>query len=451
MKFPIGGTARELLSGVRRFRAGIGEIPVPTVTVWMREDGLKQGETVFLRSLRLFAPKAPKCGAFNFVIIFRGQQREETVARFSKKDTGYMRRALELARQAEGRTNPNPMVGAVIVSPTGEIVGEGWHHRAGEPHAEVNALAQAGAAAAGATMFVTLEPCSHHGRTPPCTEAVIAAGLKRVVIAVEDPNPQVAGQGRKRIKAAGIKTQVGLLEEEARRMNEVFFRHIISDMPFVTVKYAMSLDGKIAAASGDSRWISGEESRRRVHELRDRSDAVLLGIGSVLADDPLLNTRLEGETAPRHPLRVIADPLLKLPLTSQIARTAHEYPTVVFCSTAAELNRAEALAETGIEVAITPGDENALDLKVLLHRLYAEKKVCSVLVEGGAAINAALIRQGLADKLYVFIAPKLIGGHTAPGPVADLGLQLVRDAALLDIEGYTACGEDILLTAYFRR
>lgn len=373
------------------------------------------------------------------------------MARFSKKHEKYMRQALKLARQAEGRTNPNPMVGAVIVDEAGAIVGEGWHERAGEPHAEVHALAQAGESAQGATMYVTLEPCSHFGRTPPCADAIIASGLKRVIVAMKDPNPKVAGQGINKLKAAGIKVRVGLLEEEARDMNAVFLKHISGGMPFVTLKYAMSLDGKIAASSGDSRWISGEESRRRVHQMRNTSDAVLLGIGSVLADDPLLNTRLEDEPHPHHPLRVIADPLLALPLSSQIVKTAGQYPTVVFCSQAAEMSRAEALAEAGVEIAIVAGDENSVDLTILLRQLYTGKNVCSLLVEGGASINSAFIRKGLADKLCVFIAPKLIGGHDAPGPVADMGLSLVSDAALLDVTGFEASGEDVMLTAYFRR
>ena len=365
------------------------------------------------------------------------------------RDKKMMNRVLELARQAEGRTNPNPMVGAVVVDIQGQIVGEGWHQRAGEAHAEVHALAAAGESAHAGTLYVNLEPCSHMGRTPPCADAVVAAGLKRVVIAMEDPNPLVAGGGIENLRKAGVEVEVGLMAAEARQLNEVFLKHIMSGLPFVALKYAMSMDGKIAATGGDARWISGEESRHRVHQLRNIYDGILLGIGSVLSDDPLLNTRLAGAADIHHPRRIIADPLLVLPLNSRIAKTAKEYPTIIFCSVEAELSRAEALAERGIEIRIIAGDKESVDLNSLLKILYREEEICSLLVEGGSGINAAMVRQGLADKLYCFIAPKIIGGRQAPGPVDDLGIERVAEAIAVGMENISVIGSDIMVEGYF--
>lgn len=361
-------------------------------------------------------------------------------------DRHYMQRALDLAGQALGRTSPNPVVGAVIVKDDA-IVGEGYHQCAGLPHAEVNALEAAGAAACGSTIYVTLEPCSHQGRTPPCAQALVQAGITRAVVATVDPNPKVSGQGLKILRQAGIEVHVGVMEEEARRQNEFFLKYISSGVPFVTLKWAMTLDGKIATAQGDSRWVSGEKSRRFVHQLRDIHDGILVGIGTVLADDPLLNTRLEKEDR-RNPVRVIVDGGLELPLDSQIIRTCRQQRTLVFCSREAERERAQRLLEAGVEVLEVQGGPEKLSIADILTRL-GQMGICSLLVEGGASINAAFIEAGLIDKVHVFIAPKIIGGRQALTPVAGEGRRLMEQAWRLKKMEVSQVGEDILLTAYF--
>jgi len=362
------------------------------------------------------------------------------------KDSEYMNRALELAAQTLGRTSPNPVVGAVVVN-NGEIVGEGYHHQAGTPHAEVHALRAAGPRARGATVYVTLEPCSHHGRTPPCANALTEAGIKRAVIATPDPNPLVAGQGLRILEEAGIETTVGVLRAEAVRLNQFFFKYIKTRHPYVTIKSAMTLDGKIACASGDSRWVSGEESRQLVHQMRNVYDAIMVGIGTVLKDDPLLNTRLENQTS-RDPVRVIIDSKLELPLNSQIAKTSSRQKTLVFCNTENEADKKELLKQTGIEVIELSNAGDILPLSEVLDEL-GRRELCSLLVEGGAEINASLIENGLADKIHLFIAPKIVGGRSAPTPVGGNGALLMKDAVhLYDLET-APCGQDILLTGYF--
>lgn len=357
-----------------------------------------------------------------------------------------MKRALDLAAMALGRTSPNPVVGAVVVK-DGEIVGEGYHQRAGTPHAEVHALRQAGAEARGATIYVTLEPCSHHGRTPPCANALIEAGIRRAVVATVDPNPLVAGRGLAILEEAGIETTVGVLQEQAIRLNQFFFKYIKTRRPYVTIKSAMTLDGKIATASGDSRWVSGEESRRVVHQMRNTYDAIMVGIGTVLKDDPLLNTRLDSVDS-RDPVRVIVDSKLDLPLESQIVRTSPGQNTLVFCSSHAEAARIEQLEQAGIEVIALPTENELLPLEQLLDEL-GRRELCSLLVEGGAEINANLIENGLADKIYLFIAPKIVGGRAAPSPVGGIGAGLMRDAIPVMSLETTVSGQDLLLTGYF--
>lgn len=363
-----------------------------------------------------------------------------------KIDRHYMQRALNLADQARGRTSPNPVVGAVIVKDE-TIIGEGYHQRAGLPHAEVHALEAAGDQARGSTIYVTMEPCSHQGRTPPCARALVDAGIRRAVVATVDPNPQVSGQGLEILRQAGIEVQVGVMEGEARRQNEFFLKYIVSKLPFVTLKSAMTMDGKIATASGDSRWVSGEKSRRFVHRLRDIHDGILVGIGTVLTDDPLLNTRLEKEDR-RNPVRVIVDGGLDLPLDSQIIRTCRQQRTLVFCSREADRARAERLLEAGVEVLEAAGRPEKLSIADILIRL-GQMGICSLLVEGGAEVNAAFIEAGLIDKIHVFIAPKIVGGRRAPTPVAGEGRQLMEQAWHLENLEVSQFGEDVLLTAYF--
>jgi diaminohydroxyphosphoribosylaminopyrimidine deaminase/5-amino-6-(5-phosphoribosylamino)uracil reductase len=360
-----------------------------------------------------------------------------------QEDARWMRRALQLAERARGRTTPNPLVGAVLVK-EGRVVGEGYHRRAGEPHAEIVALRAAGPEARGAALYVTLEPCSHHGRTPPCSDAVIQAGVARVVAATKDPDPRVNGRGLATLHAAGIEVEVGLLEAQARRQNEVFFKFVTHGLPFVTLKTAMTLDGKIATRTGDSRWVTGERARAYVHRLRAEHDAIMVGIGTARADDPLLTARRHGA---RNPLRVIVDARAELSLASQIGRTLCEVPTVVATTVAAPAARRSALREAGAEVVELPGADGRVDLKALLQEL-ARRPVTSVLLEGGAELAASMLAAGLVDKVICFIAPKIVGGRDAPGPVGGEGLARMADALPLHHVTCRRFGPDYALTGY---
>ena len=358
-----------------------------------------------------------------------------------------MREALELARNAEGRTSPNPMVGAVIVR-EGRIIAAGWHRKAGTPHAEVHALRMAGDLAKGATLYVTLEPCSHYGRTGPCAKAVAEAGIKRAVIAMKDPNPLVSGRGIDKdvalMERLGVEVKCGVLEEEARKLNEVFLKWVPKKMPFVVLKTAMTLDGKIATYTGESQWITSEASRLRVHEYRDIYDSILVGIGTVLRDDPSLTTRLPDRTG-KNPIRVIVDSQARTPLTAKVV-TDGKARTIIAVTEQAPLDRVNALKKAGAEV-ITAGDGEHVDLRTLMQKL-GQMEICSVFVEGGGRINFSLLKEGLVDKVYAFIAPKVIGGSEALTPVEGEGFASLHDAvAFGDIEVEKIDG-DILLTAY---
>jgi len=358
----------------------------------------------------------------------------------------YMQQALQIAAYAAGRTSPNPLVGAVIVK-DGRVVGQGWHRKAGTEHAEIHALRQAGELAAGATIYVTLEPCSHYGRTGPCSKALIDARIKRVVIAMLDPNPLVAGKGVAMLKAAGIEVETGLLQEQAERLNEVFLKWIMTKMPFAVMKTAMTLDGKIATAAGNSKWISNEVSRRRVHELRDVYDGILVGIGTVLADDPALTTRLASQSG-KNPLRIVVDSRARTPLTAKVV-TDGQAETLIAVTVAAEAAKVEALRQAGVEVLVV-NDGQQVDLKQLFCRL-GERGICSIFVEGGALINYSLLKAGLIDKVYSFIAPKMVGGSSAPGPVGGDGVETLDQAFLLeDVETELLAG-DILVSGYINR
>ncbi len=361
-----------------------------------------------------------------------------------KKDHKYMQRALELASRARGRTSPNPLVGAVIVK-EGQIIGEGYHQKAGTPHAEIHALKSAGVKASGASLYVSLEPCCHHGRTPPCTEAIIEAGIKRVVIAVLDPNPKVAGKGLEILQEAGIETEVGIMKEAAVDLNEIFFKYIQKGMPFVALKTAMTLDGKIAARTGDSKWVTGADARKYVHHLRDTYDGILVGIGTVLADNPRLNTRLDEENG-RDPIRIVIDSNLDLPLDSIIARSSRQQPTIIFCGMNSDELKAQHLAALGLDIIKLQLEEDKVPLAAALS-ILAGREITSILVEGGAEINASFINQGLVDKLYWFIAPKIIGGRGAPSPVGGDGCELMSEAAQFTISEMRTFGKDILITA----
>ncbi len=344
--------------------------------------------------------------------------------------THYMQRALALARQAEGRTSPNPLVGAVIVH-NGRVVGEGYHRCAGAPHAEVEALRVAGAMARGATMYVTLEPCAHHGRTPPCTEAIIAAGISKVFYATGDPNPLVNGKGHARLAAAGIAVDCGLCEREARELNRPFFKHVTTGRPLVTAKFAMSLDGKIATRTGDARWISNPASRQRVHHLRNLSDAILVGVGTVLADNPCLTTRLPSSAGVRHPLRIVADSTGRAPLTAAIFDPQLPGHTVLATTTVAPAGYRAELAARGVEVWTLPADPRGrVSLPALLDAI-GQRGLLTLLVEGGSELLGALFAEGLVDRVWVFVAPLIIGGVGAPGPVGQPGAARLAGALRL--------------------
>lgn len=344
----------------------------------------------------------------------------------------YMRRALALARQAEGRTSPNPVVGAVIVK-DGCVVGEGYHQRAGAPHAEIEALRMAGEAARGATMYVTLEPCAHHGRTPPCTDALIAAGIAEVYYAIDDPNPRVNGKGRAQLSAAGIRVQKGLCEAEAYHLNRAYFKHVTTGRPFVTAKFAMSLDGKIATVSGQSRWISNPASRQRVHHLRNLTDAVLVGAGTVIADNPSLTTRLsQHDRDLRHPVRIIVDSRGRVPLSAKVFDPALPGKTVLATTALASADHCAALADREVEVWVLPADKHErVSLPDLLDHIGG-RGMMTLLVEGGSALLGALFAARLVDRVWTFIAPIIIGGHEAPSPVGGSGWQMLAHAARLN-------------------
>ena len=352
----------------------------------------------------------------------------------------HMERALELGWSALGTTSPNPAVGCVIVQ-NGEVVGEGRTHPPGQHHAEAAALQQAGAAARGAILYTTLEPCNHFGRTPPCSEAIIAAGIEEVRIAVLDPNPNVAGGGVARLNEAGIRTQTGECADEAGRLIEAFAKHSSTRMPFVTVKYAMSLDGKIAARSGDSKWISGEESREFAHLLRARSDAIMVGINTVLADDPQLTARdAKGIPNKRQPLRVVLDSHGRMPQDARMLTAPGD--TLVFVTDAYDGANCE-----GAETIRVAGGRGGVDLPVLLGTL-GERDVTSVLVEGGGATIGALFDQNLIDKVVAFVAPVIIGGNEAISPVGGTGIFGMEDALRLKNVEMRRFGEDVAVIGY---
>lgn len=367
------------------------------------------------------------------------------------QDEDFMRVALNLARNATGRTSPNPLVGAVIVR-EGRIVGAGWHRKAGTPHAEIHALNMAGNLAKGATLYVTLEPCSHHGRTGPCAEAVVKAGIKRCVIAMEDPNPKVAGKGIAILKQAGIEVCCGVLEKEAHELNEVFLKWITTKRPFVVLKTAMSLDGKIATATGKSQWITGEAARQKGHVFRDIYDSILVGIGTVLADDPSLTTRLPNQ-AGKNPVRIIVDSQARTPLNAKVI-TDGQARTIIAVSDMAPAERVKALQDAGAEVIVavdqSKTDQSKVDLSILMEKL-GDMEISSVYVEGGGTVNFSMLQAGLVDKVHAFIAPKLIGGKTALTPVEGDGFAELNEAVELERMTTEMVGEDIMLTGYVKR
>lgn len=359
-------------------------------------------------------------------------------------DAFWMGKALRLARKGIGWTSPNPPVGAVIVKEN-LLVAEGYHEGAGKPHAEAVALAKAGKEAEGATLYVTLEPCDHYGRTPPCTQAIIAAKIRRVVVGTVDPNPIVNGRGIARLKEAGIEVTVGVLEKEAKELIAPFAKFITQRTPFVTLKLAMSADGKIATKNRESKWLTGELARRFAHRLRHENDAVIVGVGTILADDPLLNVRLvRGKV--KQPVRVIVDSQAKTPPTAKAIRSA-ESPCIIAATERAPTERVKRLVKAGAEVWVLPSDSKGrVDLLELLKRL-AEQNIVSVLVEGGSELAGAFLKQRIIDRVILFIAPILIGGKKAVPAIGGEGFDRLSDAVRLSEIRLRKLGNDFVLTA----
>lgn len=361
----------------------------------------------------------------------------------------FMERAIELARQGKGWTNPNPLVGAVIVK-DGRVIGEGYHARCGEPHAERNAIAALTEPAEGADLYVTLEPCCHQGKTPPCTEAILEHKIARVIIGSRDPNPKVAGKGAAILREAGVCVEEDFMREECDRLNPVFFHYITEKRPYVVMKYAMTADGKIASRTGASKWITGEEARARVQELRWTYMGIMAGIGTVLADDPLLTVREEGR---RSPVRIICDSRLRIPEDCRICRTARTYPTVVVCAMDEAgtdyLEKRKRLQEAGLHVVSVPGEKGQVDLGRLMELLGGGDipgigAVDSILLEGGGILNDSALQAGIVREVKAFIAPKIFGGGGRT-PVEGTGVELPSEARRLRLDKITRIGGDLLL------
>jgi diaminohydroxyphosphoribosylaminopyrimidine deaminase/5-amino-6-(5-phosphoribosylamino)uracil reductase len=357
-------------------------------------------------------------------------------------DEYYMGLALDMASKASGQTGINPVVGCVVVK-DGRIIGIGTHLKRGTGHAEVHALQMAGAEAEGATVYVTLEPCSHFGKTPPCCERIIAAKAARVVVASGDPNPEVSGRGIARLREEGIDVTVGVMAEQSELMNEKFNKFITTRQPFVTLKTASTLDGKIASRTGDSRWVTGAAAREQVHTLRHQHEAIMVGIGTVLADDPLLNTRASVPAI--DPVRIIVDSKLRLPLDARVV-TDRSIRTIVLTSSEASAEQRAALETSGVEVVVC-GTGAKVDLGAAMKKL-GEFEIGSILLEGGGQLNGAMLEAGLIDKIVLYYAAKIIGGTDAPGTFTFTGFEKMADAIQLERVSVEMAGEDICISGY---
>ena len=359
-----------------------------------------------------------------------------------------MLRAIELAKGGAGHVDPNPLVGAVIVK-NGKIIGEGYHARYGDLHAERNAIKNLTESAEGSTIYVTLEPCCHHGKQPPCTEAILENKISRVVIGSRDPNPLVSGKGAAILRGAGVTVEEDFMRDECDALNPVFFHYITTKTPYVVMKYAMTADGKIATRTGASKWITGEEARAHVQEMRFTYTGIMAGIGTVLADDPMLNVRIPGK---RSPVRVICDSRLRIPVQCNIIKTAKEYRTLIACAFSEEelQNSSELAAKTawlkdsGAKILCVPGKDNKTDLKKLM-QILGETGINSLLLEGGGTLNYSALQSGIVNEICAFIAPKLFGGSDAPSPVSGRGIELPSEAFGLKLKDIRRYKEDILL------
>lgn len=355
------------------------------------------------------------------------------------KDNEYMHLALQLAKKGCGFVNPNPMVGAVIVK-EGQVIGQGYHEQYGSLHAERNALLSCTQSPEGATLYVTLEPCCHYGNTPPCTKAILQSKIRRVVIGSTDPNPLVAGKGIQFLRQQGIEVVEGILKTECDKLNEVFFHFIQTGKPYVVMKYAMTMDGKTAAYTGASKWITGEDARHKVHEDRHRYSGIMAGIGTILADDPLLTCRIDGG---KNPLRIICDTNLRIPVTSQIVTTAKKVPTLLAtCCT--DLEKQKPYLDAGCRILLVPKTDGHINLDELMRELGKEK-IDSILLEGGSILNWSALQAGIVSKVQAYLAPKLLGGANGKTPVAGIGIPNPDSAFLLENSVITRLGDDILI------
>ena len=356
-------------------------------------------------------------------------------------DEKYMRRAIELAEKGEGHVNPNPLVGAVIVR-DGEILAEGYHARYGDLHAERSAFANLKTDATGAEMYVTLEPCCHYGKQPPCTQAIIEHGIRKVYVGSDDPNVLVAGKGIRQLQDAGISVETHVLKEECDALNDVFFHYITTHTPYVVMKYAMTMDGKIACHTGASKWVTGEEARAHVQRMRNKYTGIMVGVQTVLADDPLLTCRIPGG---RNPIRIICDSSLRTPLDSQIVRTAGEVETIL-ATVMEDPERIAAYEEKGVQVLVTGQKDGRVDLADLMKKL-GERKIDSILLEGGGTLNYSALQAGIVQHVQAYIAPKLFGGDEGFTPVRGIGVDDTAQAWILTNRKITSFGEDILIEA----
>ena len=359
----------------------------------------------------------------------------------------FMKRALDLARRGRGRTSPNPLVGAVIVK-AGRVIGEGYHQKAGTPHAEIHALNAAGENARGATLYTTLEPCCHWGRTPPCTEALLRADIAQVYVAEVDPNPSVAGKGIRQLQDVGIRVYVGVCAEEAAELNEIHRKYIQTGKPFVILKTAVSLDGKIATTSGESQWITSEASRQRGHEIRDTVDAILVGRGTVVRDNPALTTRLQNKEG-RDAIRIVLDSHGKTPTDARVFNSESNAGVIVAVTPEAPTQNVRGLEKAGAEAITVPEAHGKVCFERLME-ILGEREITSVLIEGGGEINASAVAAGVVDKVMCFIAPKLIGGRNAPGPIGGEGIANLSEASHLQRVHITSIpdSDDFLIEGY---
>lgn len=356
-----------------------------------------------------------------------------------------MKRALELSQKAQGFVNPNPLVGAVIVKDN-RIIGEGYHEYFGGPHAEVNAFANAIEDVEGATMYVTLEPCSHYGKTPPCADAIVQNKIAKVVIGMKDPNPMVSGRGIEILRSNGIEVTIGVMDKEIKKTNEIFIKYITEKKPFCIMKTAMTMDGKIATSIGDSKWISNEKSRKYVHELRQKVMGIMVGIGTVLADDPELTTRRQGVIS-KNPIRIIIDSKAKIPLEAKVLKCDDTTKTIIVTTEFAKESKIEAIKQKGAEVIVTQSKNGWVNLKELM-MILGNKGIDSILLEGGSTLNFSAIEADIVDKVITFIAPKIFGGTSGKNSVGGKGIEHVKDSIKLRDTEVTRFDEDIMIEAY---